>query len=123
MYPKAVPPALLPARLGLAQVPHESACLHHVGDSPSPCATHRLLLVQRMMKVLDLNHFIVFDASACVGAHTVTGDTWLTPDVVSTYFEAMNETVGFLNGYGPTFTFQHTVEAARNRSLLSFDCT
>ena len=96
MYPKAVPPSLLPARLQLAQ---------------------------DMMRVLDLNHFIVFDASACRGAHTVTGDTWLTPDVVEAYFANMNNTLGFLNGYGPTFTFQHSDAAASfNHSLLSFDC-
>lgn len=94
MYPKAVPPSLLGSRLGLAQ---------------------------DMMRVLDLQHFIVFDASSCRGAHTVTGDTWLTPDVVDAYFTTMNETVGFLNGYGPTFTFEHQAPPT-NHSVVSFDC-
>jgi len=93
MYPKAVPPALLPSRLELAQ---------------------------QEMVTLDLQHMIIFDASDCKGAHTVSGDTWLTPSVVSQYFRTMNRSVGFLNGYGPTFTFQH--DAATQHSVLSFDC-
>jgi hypothetical protein len=95
MYPKAVPKALLPSRLQQAQA---------------------------AMATLDLKHFVIFDASQVVGAHSVTSDTTLTPEVVDAYFAAdtMNETLGFLNGYGPTFTFQHRASPA-NRSLVSFD--
>ena len=94
MYPKAVPAADLPARLALAQAD---------------------------MATLDLRHFIIFDASDAVGAHTVTGDTNLTARVVQSYFAAdtMNRTVGFLNGYAPAFTFAH--DSATQRSLASFD--
>ena len=94
MYPKAVPPAELPARLAEAQAD---------------------------MAVLDLQHFIIFDASDAHGGHTVTGDTNLTPRVVEAYFSpsTMNATRGFLNGYGPAFTFAH--DAASSRSLASFD--
>lgn len=51
MYPKAVPPQLLPARLQLAQ---------------------------EAMRILDLHHFVIFDASDTHGQHTVTGDCCLT---------------------------------------------
>ena len=71
-YPKAVPKQLLPLRLAYAQ---------------------------KAMTTLDLHHFVVFDASATNGEHTVTGDTCLNEEVVTTYFNTMAETVGFLNGY------------------------
>ena len=91
-YPKAVPKHLLPSRLKFAQ------------DA---------------MKVLDLSHFVIFDASNTHGEHTVTGDTCLTEEVVEAYFEGMSETVGFLNGYAPSFTFKHHRESSH--SLISFD--
>lgn len=95
MYPKAVPPALLSSRLQQAQA---------------------------AMSTLDLKHFVIFDASQVTGAHSVTSDTTLTPAVVDAYFasDTMNQTLGFLNGYGPSFTFQHRAGPA-NRSLVSFD--
>jgi hypothetical protein len=92
MYPKAVPEALLPARLAEAQAD---------------------------MRTLDLEHFVIFDASNATGAHTVTADTNLTASVVQAYFDNMNATAGFLNGYAPSFT-SHYDEKSQH-SLISFD--
>ena len=94
-YPKAVPKELLPSRLEFAQ---------------------------RSMDTLDLSHFVIFDASDTHGEHTVTGNTCLDrEDVVDTYFKSMNRTVGFFNGYAPSFTFKHEQTEGTNRSLISFD--
>ena len=94
MYPKAVPPALLPKRLAFAQ---------------------------EMMTTLDLAHWIIFDASATHGEHTCTGDTTLSEAAVAAYFasDTMPATKGFLNGYAPAFT--NARDAASGRSLLSFE--
>jgi hypothetical protein len=96
-YPKAVPKDLLPLRLEFAQ---------------------------KSMKTLDLNHFVIFDASETHGEHTVTGNTCLNEDVVDVYFKSMTDTIGFLNGYAPSFSFQHDEGSGTtrgNRSLVSFD--
>jgi hypothetical protein len=94
-YPKAVPKELLPSRLEFAQ---------------------------KSMDTLDLSHFVIFDASDTHGEHTVTGNTCLDrEDVVDTYFQSMNHTVGFFNGYAPSFTFKHDHSSTTNRSLISFD--
>jgi hypothetical protein len=79
----------------------------------------RLKFAQDAMNTLDLSHFVIFDASAARGEHTVTGDTCLNEDVVQTYFETMTETVGFFNGYAPSFSFRH--DNTTKRSLVSFD--
>ena len=92
-YPRAIPPDLLPSRLQYAQ---------------------------QSMRTLDLDHFVVFDASHAVGEHTVTGDTCLSSFVVDEYFRSMPDCVGFLNGYGATFTFRHDA-GGTNHSLVSFD--
>ncbi len=75
MYPKAVPPELLPPLIKMADT---------------------------MMKQLDLNVFAIMDYSE--GA-TVEGNTELTEDVVDAYFKYMPDAIGFLNGYAPAFTF------------------
>merc|ERR1711988_722484 len=64
---------------------------------------------------------VVFDASAAVGEHTVTEDTSLPKDVVDTYFQNMDETQvkGFLNGYGPSFSF--AADSKNGRPFVSFD--
>ena len=90
-YPNAVPKALLPKRLNMAK---------------------------DMMKTLDLDSFVIFDASRAVGTHTVTGDTNLDPDVVQTYFKTMDNVKGFFNGYAPSFTFATSED---NRTLISFN--
>ena len=90
-YPNAVPKNLLPKRLEMA------------GD---------------MMEKLDLNSFVIFDASRAVGTHTVTEDTNLDMDVVETYFDTMKNVQGFFNGYAPSFTFSKSND---DRSLISFN--
>ena len=64
---------------------------------------------------------VIFDASEAKGEHTVTGNTCLNEEVVTTYFDTMTDTVGFLNGYAPSFSFQHDTAGVHNRSLISFD--
>ena len=96
-YPKALPAEVLPLRLEFAQ---------------------------EAMRTLDLNHFVVFDASDAVGEHTVTGDTCLNLDVVEQYFQSMPDCLGFYNGYAPSFSFAHDSgpgSTHTNHSLLSFD--
>ncbi|MDZ7340604.1 MAG: GxGYxYP family putative glycoside hydrolase [candidate division KSB1 bacterium] len=75
MYPKAVPPALLPGLLRRAN---------------------------DLMKQLDLRVFEIMDYSE--GA-TVEGNTELTREVVDAYYNNMPEAIGFVNGYAPAYTF------------------
>ncbi|MBN1273827.1 MAG: hypothetical protein JXB26_16285 [Candidatus Aminicenantes bacterium] len=75
IYPKAVPPKLLPGLIDMAQ---------------------------KMMDSLDLSVFEIMDYSE--GA-TVEGNTELTRSVVDAYYKGMPEAIGFLNGYAPAFTF------------------
>jgi hypothetical protein len=75
MYPKAIPPKMLPAVLGLA-------------DS--------------LMKKLDINIFETMDYSE--GA-TVTGNTEIPKYIVDAYYHAMPDAIGFANGYAPAYTF------------------
>jgi hypothetical protein len=75
LYPKAVPPKLLPGLIGKAA---------------------------DMMKELDLRVFEIMDYSE--GA-TVEGNTELTRSVVDAYYQGMPDAIGFVNGYAPSFTF------------------
>lgn len=75
IYPKAVPPPLLPALITKAR---------------------------ELMEQLDLNVFEIMDYSE--GA-TVEGNTELTREVVGAYYKGMPEVLGFVNGYAPAFTF------------------
>ena len=75
MYPKAIPPKMLPAVIGLA-------------DS--------------LMKKLDINIFETMDYSE--GA-TVTGNTEIPKYIVDAYYKAMPDAIGFANGYAPAYTF------------------
>ena len=75
MYPKAVPPKLLP---GLIERAYD------------------------LMNQLDLWVFEIMDYSE--GA-TVEGNTELTKEVVDAYFKGMPDAIGFLNGYAPAFSF------------------
>src|SRR3990172_7442125 len=75
MYPKAVPPNMLP---GLLEKAKES------------------------MDILDLNVFETMDYSE--GA-TVEGNTNLTKEIVDAYYKAMPQAIGFINGYAPSYTF------------------
>jgi hypothetical protein len=75
LYPKAVPPKLLPPLIEKAK---------------------------EQMDALDLNVFEIMDYSQ--GA-TVEGNTELTEQVVDAYYKGMPNAIGFLNGYAPAFTF------------------
>jgi hypothetical protein len=75
LYPKAVPPKLLPALVAKAE---------------------------EQMDALDLNVFEIMDYSQ--GA-TVEGNTELTNQVVDAYYKGMPNAIGFVNGYAPSFTF------------------
>ncbi|MBN2090628.1 hypothetical protein JW964_13535 [candidate division KSB1 bacterium] len=75
MYPKAVPPKLLPGLISRAD---------------------------ELMHQLDLNVFEIMDYSE--GA-TVEGNTELTKEVVDAYYKGMPEAIGFINGYAPAYTF------------------
>lgn len=75
MYPKAVPPELLPGLIDRAY---------------------------NLMQQLDLRVFEVMDYSE--GA-TVEGNTELTKNVVDAYYKGMPDAIGFLNGYAPAYTF------------------
>jgi hypothetical protein len=75
MYPKAIPPKMLPQVIGLA-------------DS--------------LMKKLDINIFETMDYSE--GA-TVRGNTEIPKYIVDAYYEAMPDAIGFANGYAPAYTF------------------
>lgn len=75
MYPKAVPPDLLPGLIDRAHL---------------------------LMQELDLRVFEIMDYSE--GA-TVEGNTELTKEVVDAYYRGMPDAIGFLNGYAPAYTF------------------
>ncbi len=75
MYPKAVPPKLLPGLISRAY---------------------------DLMHQLDLKVFEIMDYSE--GA-TVEGNTELTKEVVDAYYKGMPEAIGFINGYAPAYTF------------------
>ncbi|HEX9973181.1 MAG TPA: hypothetical protein VGD14_14010, partial [bacterium] len=75
MYPKAVPPELLPGLVDRAY---------------------------NLMKQLDLRVFEIMDYSE--GA-TVEGNTELPKEVVDAYYKGMPDAIGFLNGYAPAYTF------------------
>ena len=75
MYPKAVPPKLLPPLLAMAK---------------------------EDMDILDLDVFETMDYSE--GA-TVEGNSDLPKEIVDAYYEAMPNAIGFVNGYAPSYTF------------------
>jgi hypothetical protein len=75
MYPKAIPRAILPSVISLA----DSLC-----------------------KILNLNVFETMDYSE---GSTVTGNTNLPEYIVKDYYKYMPEMIGFLNGYAPSYTF------------------
>jgi hypothetical protein len=75
MYPKAVPPKLLPPLIAEAK---------------------------KDMDVLDLNVFELMDYSE--GA-TVEGNADLPKDIIDAYYRGMPNAIGFVNGYAPAHTF------------------
>jgi hypothetical protein len=87
LYPKAVPPALLKPLIETAR---------------------------DQMKTLDLRVFETMDWSE--GAEAI-GNTDLTKSVLDMYYEGMPDALGFVNGYGPGYTF--TVRDGR--PFVSYD--
>ena len=87
MYPKAIPTHLLPELISLAQT---------------------------YMHTLDLNGFAMMDESE---GTTIVGNMNLPKEVVDTYFTSMPDSIGFVNGYAPSFTFAREGE----RPFLSYD--
>lgn len=75
MYPKAIPPDLLPSVIRKAD---------------------------DLLKKLDLNVFETMDYSE---GSTVVGNTDLPQYIVQDYYRYMPEVIGFLNGYSPSHTF------------------
>ncbi len=75
LYPKAVPPNLLPGLIAKAK---------------------------DYMEKHDLRVFEIMDYSE--GA-TVEGNTELTKEVVEAYYQGMPDALGFVNGYAPSYTF------------------
>ncbi len=87
LYPKAVPPLLLPKLIATAR---------------------------EQMKTLDLRVFETMDWSE---GSEVEGNTDLTETVIDQYTNGMPEAIGFVNGYGPGYTF-----AVRNgKPWVSYD--
>ncbi len=87
LYPKAVPPRLLRPLIAMAR---------------------------DQMKTMDLRVFETMDWSE--GAETI-GNTDLNKEVLDMYYEGMPEAIGFVNGYGPGYTF--TVRDGR--PFVSYD--
>lgn len=75
MYPKAIPPSLLPSVIRTADT---------------------------LMHKLDLNVFETMDYSE---GSTVVGNTDIPKYIVEDYYRYMPDAIGFLNGYAPSFTF------------------
>jgi hypothetical protein len=87
LYPKVVPPKLL---------------------------TQLIATAWDQMKTLDLQVFEIMDWSE---GSQVEGNTDLTRDVVDKYYSGMPGAIGFVNGYGPGYTF--TVKDGR--PFVSYD--
>jgi hypothetical protein len=87
LYPKAVPGALLPPLIATAR---------------------------EQMKALDLRVFETMDWSA---GSEFEGNTDLPQDVIDRYYDGMPEAIGFVNGYGPGYTFT----AKDGRPFVSYD--
>lgn len=87
MYPKAIPKEDLPTILQKAN---------------------------EFVDTLDLRVFETMDYSE---GSTVVGNTDLTREVVDTYYDQMQNIIGFVNGYSPSFTFDNR----DGRPFVSFD--
>ena len=87
LYPKAVPRDLLPPLIAKAR---------------------------GQMKTLDLRVFETMDWSA---GSEFEGNTDLPGDMIDRYYGGMPEAIGFVNGYGPGYTFT----AKDGRAFVSYD--
>jgi hypothetical protein len=66
------------------------------------------------MKILDLRVFETMDWSE---GSEVEGNTDLTKEIVEKYYDGMPEAIGFVNGYGPGYTFA----VKDGRPFVSYD--
>jgi hypothetical protein len=87
MYPKAIPAELRPPALRKAK---------------------------ELMEKLDI---VVFDIMDHSEGGTFEGNNELTKEVVDDYYETLPNAIGFVNGYGPSYTFT----SRDGRPLLSFE--
>jgi hypothetical protein len=87
LYPKAVPGEMLPRLIATAR---------------------------EQMKTLDLRVFETMDWS---GGSEFEGNTDLPEEVIDRYYGGMPEAIGFVNGYGPGYTFT----AKNGRAFVSYD--
>jgi hypothetical protein len=87
LYPKAVPRQYLPALIAMAR---------------------------EQMKTLDLRVFETMDWSE---GSEVEGNTDLTKEIIDLYYDGMPEAIGFVNGYGPGYTFT----SRDGRPFVSYD--
>lgn len=75
---------------------------------------HLLDVANSFMKTLDLNSYSIMDESQ---GTTVSGNMNLPKWVCDAYFSHMKDAIGFVNGYGPTFTFA----VNQTRPFLGYD--
>ncbi|MEW6510148.1 MAG: hypothetical protein AB1428_04240 [Bacteroidota bacterium] len=87
LYPKAVPPEYL---------------------------TKLIAMARDQMRILDLRVFETMDWSE---GDEVSGNTDLTKSVIDMYYRGMPEAIGFVNGYGPGYTFT----TRDGRPFMSYD--
>jgi hypothetical protein len=87
LYPKAVPPDKLPPLIAMAR---------------------------EQMKALDLRVFETMDWSS---GSEFEGNTDLPEEVIDRYYGGMPEAIGFVNGYGPGYTFT----SKKGRAFVSYD--
>gem|GEM_PF-130487 len=81
---------------------------------PKKYLTQLIAMARDQMKQLDLRVFETMDWSE---GDEVSGNTDLPKDVIDLYYDGMPEAIGFVNGYGPGYTF--TVRDGR--PFVSFD--
>jgi len=73
-----------------------------------------IAMAREQMNTLDLRVFETMDWSE---GSEVEGNTDLTQKVIDMYFDGMPEAIGFVNGYGPGYTFS----VRGGRPMISYD--
>jgi hypothetical protein len=81
---------------------------------PKEYLSKLIALARDQMKILDLRVFETMDWSE---GSEVEGNTDLTKEIVDTYYDGMPEAIGFVNGYGPGYTFR----SRDGRPFVSYD--
>jgi len=73
-----------------------------------------IALARDQMKILDLRVFETMDWSE---GSEMEGNTDLTKEIAGMYYDGMPEAIGFVNGYGPGYTFG----SRAGRPMVSYD--